>query len=199
MNDTTLNETACAESRPGRLIQLARRIVLSRLASIRDGLLHIKDGAAPLHFGSPSSAPTAAITVLDPAFYAEIAFGGSVGAGESYMLGYWKADDLTAAMRLMLRNRSTLEAMETGLARAAAPLRLAAHWLHRNTRAGSRRNIRAHYDLGNDFFESFLDPTMMYSCAMFEHPGMSLAEASIAKLDAVCRKLALGPQDHLLA
>jgi cyclopropane-fatty-acyl-phospholipid synthase len=88
--------------------------------------------------------------------------------------------------------------MEDGLAILTAPLRGAAHWLHRNTRAGSRRNIAAHYDLGNDFFELFLDETMMYSCALFERPDMSLAQASTAKLDAICRKLALGPQDHVL-
>jgi cyclopropane-fatty-acyl-phospholipid synthase len=88
--------------------------------------------------------------------------------------------------------------MESGPARAAAPLRAAAHWLRRNTRAGSRRNIAAHYDLGNDFFALFLDASMMYSCALFEDPAATLAEAQRAKLDAVCRKLALGPGDHVL-
>jgi cyclopropane-fatty-acyl-phospholipid synthase len=114
------------------------------------------------------------------------------------MLGHWQADDLTALMRLLLRNRQALDAMETGLALISRPLRVAAHWLHRNTRAGSRRNISAHYDLGNDFFALFLDETMMYSCALFERPGMTLAQASTAKLDAICRKLALGPQDRVL-
>jgi cyclopropane-fatty-acyl-phospholipid synthase len=70
--------------------------------------------------------------------------------------------------------------------------------LHRNTRAGSRRNISAHYDLGNEFFRLFLDETLMYSCALFERPEMTLAQASTAKLDAICHKLALGPQDHVL-
>jgi cyclopropane-fatty-acyl-phospholipid synthase len=88
--------------------------------------------------------------------------------------------------------------MEGGWSRFSAPLRLAAHWLHRNTRAGSRRNIAAHYDLGNEFFRLFLDETMMYSCAIFEHAQMTLAEASVAKLEAVCRKLALAPGDHVL-
>jgi len=114
------------------------------------------------------------------------------------MLGHWRSDDLTGLMRLMLRNRDALDAMETGLARLSAPLRTAAHWLHRNTRAGSRRNISAHYDLGNDFFRLFLDETMMYSCALFERPDMTLSQASTAKLDAICRKLALGPRDHVL-
>jgi cyclopropane-fatty-acyl-phospholipid synthase len=88
--------------------------------------------------------------------------------------------------------------MERGLAGLAAPLRRLAHWLHRNTRTGSRRNIAAHYDLGNEFFRLMLDETMMYSCALFERPGMTLAEASIAKLDRICAALALQPSDHVL-
>jgi cyclopropane-fatty-acyl-phospholipid synthase len=98
----------------------------------------------------------------------------------------------------MLRNREVLDGLETGFARLSAPLRLAAHWLQRNTRAGSRRNISAHYDLGNEFFRLFLDETLMYSCALFERPDMTLAAASTAKLEAVCRKLALGAGDHVL-
>jgi cyclopropane-fatty-acyl-phospholipid synthase len=91
-----------------------------------------------------------------------------------------------------------MDALETGFARARAPLRVLAHWLQRNTPSGSRRNISAHYDLGNDFFRLFLDETMMYSCAIFERGGMTLAEAQISKLEAICRKLALAPQDHVL-
>ncbi|MDQ2963638.1 MAG: cyclopropane-fatty-acyl-phospholipid synthase family protein [Pseudomonadota bacterium] len=198
MTDTTLIELSRTARRANPLGALARRLVLAGLATLRNGLLRVRDGDEVIEFGTGRSGPRTALTVLDPAFYAEIAFGGSVGAGESYMLGHWQSNDLTALMRLLLRNPDALDAMETGLARVSAPLRLAAHWLHRNTRAGSRRNISAHYDLGNDFFQLFLDETMMYSCALFERPDMTLAEASTAKLDAVCRKLALGPQDHVL-
>jgi len=198
MTDTTLIELSRGAPRANPLGALARRLVFARLATLRAGLLRIREGNAAYEFGVPRSGIEATVTVLDPAFYAEIAFGGSVGAGESYMLGHWRADDLTALMRLLLRNAHAIDAMETGLARVSQPLRIAAHWLHRNTRAGSRRNISAHYDLGNDFFRLFLDETMMYSCALFERPGMTLAEASTAKLDAVSRKLALGPNDHVL-
>jgi len=121
-----------------------------------------------------------------------------VGAAESYMLGHWTTSDLTGLLRLMLANRAALDSLEGGLAKVSAPLRLLAHWLHRNTRAGSRRNISAHYDLGNDFFRLMLDETMMYSCALFERPDMTLAEASRAKLDLVCRKLDLGPANHVI-
>ena len=117
--------------------------------------------------------------VHDPRFYAEIAFGGSIGAGEAYMQGYWSADDLTALVRILLSNRDVLDGMEER-ARAGRRRRCRRllHWAARNTRAGSRRNIAAHYDLGNDFFRLFLDPTMMYSCAVFERADMTLEEAS---------------------
>ena len=198
MTDTTLVEMTRSAPRQNLFGPVARRLVTARLAGLQQGQLRIREGNETRVIGTPHGGGNATLHVLDPAFYSELAFGGSIGAGESYMLGHWRSDDLTALMRLMLRNRGVLDAMETGSARMLSPLRRAAHWLHRNTRAGSRRNIRAHYDLGNDFFRLFLDETMMYSCALFERPDMTLAEASTAKLDRVCRTLALGPDDHVL-
>ncbi|HXV40121.1 MAG TPA: cyclopropane-fatty-acyl-phospholipid synthase family protein [Steroidobacteraceae bacterium] len=197
MNDTTLIELSRAAPRPNPLGVVARHAVLARLAMLSRGLLRLRDGDSVHAFGD-GTGPEATITVRDPAFYSEVAWGGSVGAAESYMLGHWRADDLTALMRVMLLNHEVLDNMEGGLARLSSPLRRFAHWLHRNTRAGSRRNIRAHYDLGNDFFRLMLDETMMYSCALFERPEMTLAEASTAKLERICRALALGPSDHVL-
>ena len=198
MTDTTLIELSRPAPARAPLGALARRLVFSRLELLTQGLLRLREGGEAFEFGAERTGLEAGIEVLDPAFYAELAFGGSVGAAESYMLGHWRSDDLTQAMRLLLRNRHAMDAMEGGLARLSAPLRVAAHWLHRNTRAGSRRNISAHYDLGNDFFGLMLDETMMYSSAIFERPEMSLKEASIAKLEAICRKLELGPGDHVL-
>jgi cyclopropane-fatty-acyl-phospholipid synthase len=198
MNDTTLIELSAARPRAASPGSLARRLVLKRLERIARGRLSLREDGDVLEFGDGSPTPSATVTVHDPAFYAELAFGGSVGAAESFMLGHWSVDDLTALATVMLRNRATLDAMEGGLARVSDPLRRAAHWLHRNTRAGSRRNISAHYDLGNDFFELFLDETMMYSCALFERPEMTLAEASVAKLEAICRKLDLHRGDRVL-
>ncbi|QJR13731.1 SAM-dependent methyltransferase [Usitatibacter palustris] len=196
--NTTAIEPPGSTARAGALDALARRLVIGRLEALRRGGVYLSEGHEDHAFGTPGAGLQASLTVLDPAFYSEIAFGGSVGAGESYMLGHWKANDLTTLLRLMLRNRDVMEGLETGVARLTDPLRRVAHWMHRNTRAGSRRNIAAHYDLGNDFFELFLDETLMYSCALFTRPQMSLAEASVAKLDAVCAKLDLGPADHVL-
>ena len=184
--------------RPGGL--LTRRLVLKRLGELREGELTLIDGAEQWLFGRATAAfpLRAEITVHDPSFWADIAYGGSLGAGEAYMQGHWDADDLTAAIRILLRNREVVDGMETGLARFREPLLKGLHWLRRNTIAGARRNIAAHYDLGNEFFASFLDESMMYSSAIFEHPAMSLHEASMAKLDRICRKLDLGPEDHVL-
>jgi cyclopropane-fatty-acyl-phospholipid synthase len=98
----------------------------------------------------------------------------------------------------MARNRDALAGIDSGLVRLGALPARAWHALRANSRRGSRRNIEAHYDLGNDFFALFLDGSMTYSAALFERPGMNLAEAQLAKIDRLCRKLRLGPDDHLL-
>jgi cyclopropane-fatty-acyl-phospholipid synthase len=101
-------------------------------------------------------------------------------------------------VRLMVINRHLMNDVDSGWSRVSAPLLKMAHWLNRNDKTGSRRNIAAHYDLGNRFFELFLDETMAYSCGIFAGPGSTLLEASIAKFDAACSKLALRPDQHLL-
>lgn len=187
-----------AASPPSLLNRLAKKLVLARLSRLQYGHLCIVDGDKVMDFGDDDGELCATLQVHDPRFYAELAFGGSLGAGEAYMLGYWSADDLTRLVRLMVRNRALLEQLETGLARLFMPLVKLLHWMNRNTRSGSQRNISAHYDLGNDLFELMLDPTMMYSSAIFEHKDMSLEQASMAKLERICHKLQLTASDHVL-
>ena len=181
----------------GWLQALARRLVLGRLQRLIVGRLAIIDGDERHEFGCEGGLH-ALIRVHDARFYGDIAFGGSVGAGEAYMLGYWTADSLTDLIRLMVLNQAVMDTLEGGLAVLARPLLKLLHRANRNTRDGSRRNIAAHYDLGNDMFQLFLDPSMMYSSAVFEQPGMTLEQASIAKLDRICRKLALHAGDHVV-
>jgi len=175
---------------------LAERLVRRQLSAIEHGILTV-DGET---YGRRSVRCDLAATVHvhSAAFWREVGLGGSVGAGESYMAGHWSADDLTAALRILAVNAAVMDGMETGLAAAAAPLRKLLHWASRNTRRGSRRNIAAHYDLGNAFFALFLDPTMMYSSAVFEHAGMTLGQAQVAKLDRICRRLDLQPGERVL-
>ena len=137
------------------------------------------------------SAKAIQLRVFDPQFYRDIAFGGSIGAGEAYIQGYWACDELEGLLRVLIRNRDVLEKMDSGLGRLGAPMQKLFHALNRNTRAGSRKNIAAHYDLGNDFYKLWLDPKMMYSSAYFDSPETSLEDAAVAKLDRICRKLDL--------
>ena len=183
-----------------RLDRIARRGLLGRLAALQFGRLTLTEGDETHTFGTTDAFPLeAAIAVHHPRFYSDVVFGGTVGAGEAYMARAWTCDDLTAAIRIIIRNESVLQAMDTGLARlASAPLHKLFHFLHKNTRRGSRANITAHYDLGNEFYSLFLDETLTYSCGIFEQPHSTLREASEAKYDRLCRKLRLGPDDHVL-
>ncbi|MBT8448909.1 MAG: cyclopropane-fatty-acyl-phospholipid synthase family protein, partial [Gammaproteobacteria bacterium] len=140
----------------------------------------------------------AELTVHDAQFYRYLAFGGSVGAAEAYMLGFWSSPNLTNVIRLFAINQDAMDDMESGLARATAPLKKAFHWLNKNTTEGSRKNIAAHYDLGNELFTRFLDPTMMYSSGIYKNAESTLEEASIEKIDRICRRLQLTPNDRVV-
>ncbi len=194
--------TAAAQddSGGGMLARIARRAVLARLAGLRHGRLRISEASGQTDCGEPSPPPgrDVHLRISDPSAWVDIAQGGTIGAAEAYMAGKWSACDLTALVRLIVANRAVMEGLESGAAALAQPLQKLVHWLHRNTRRGSARNIHAHYDLGNALFELFLDPTMMYSAAVYPREDATLEEASVHKLDLICRKLELAPQDHLL-
>jgi cyclopropane-fatty-acyl-phospholipid synthase len=179
---------------------LAKNLFFKLLSKIDTGQVTVRQGALTDTFGkaTPDFPLTVTITIHDPKAYTRIAFGGSIGAAESYMLQYWDADDLTALVRMVIRNQILFKDLDAGPARLASPLYKAFHFLRRNTRSGSRKNIVAHYDLGNDFYRLFLDETMTYSSGVFERPGATLKDASIAKYDRICRKLELSEKDHVL-
>ena len=184
----------------GWFCRLARRSLWSRLAGIQHGSITIVETGARHEFGRVTSrCPLrATVRIHDPRTYVEVALAGTIGVGEAYRQGFWSCDDLTALVRIFVVNRAVLDGMETGMAFLSRPLLKLMHWLNRNTKTGSRNNIAAHYDLGNDFFGLMLDETMMYSCAYFDRPDASLAEASRAKNDRICRKLQLAADDQLL-
>jgi cyclopropane-fatty-acyl-phospholipid synthase len=184
----------------GPIAALGRRLLLSQFERLRHGEIRIRDGGSEYGFGARTDrCPlSATVEVLHPQFYADAAFGGTVGAGAAYIRGLWRCSDLTALVRILVVNREVQEGMDSRWALVSRPLLRAFHWLHRNSRAGSARNIAAHYDLGNDLYRLMLDDTMAYSCGIFAQESTTLAEASRAKFDAACRKLALRPGDHLL-
>jgi len=138
------------------------------------------------------------VDVHDPRTYARVLREGSIGLGESYADGWWDADDLTAFLRACHRRSARFHPVLDPLHRAVSPLLDPVARLRRPDPGRDARNVRAHYDLGNDMFEHILDETMAYSCGVFEHPGASLEAASTAKLDRLGRMLELTPDDHVL-
>ncbi len=179
---------------------LAKRAVLGKLTQLRGGQLVLVEGGDRYRVGAAGDelAEPIVVYIHDSRFYGDLALGGSVGAGEAYMEGHWSTSQLVELVRLLVLNMDVLDSLEGGYARLTAPLRKALHTIRRNTRAGSRRNIAAHYDLGNEFFRLFLDETMMYSSATFTRPDMTLHEAQVARLDGICRKLDLRPGEHVV-
>jgi len=180
------------------LDSFSRSLVLNKMKSLRYGHLLFSDNDQEQSFGDEDSLLKAKIIIHDRKFYSELIFGGSLGAAEAFMMGYWECDDLTTIVRILLMNRSVLDGFDSGFGSFSKPIRKFIHWCHRNTRKGSKKNISAHYDLGNDFFQSWLDEKMMYSCAIFDKQDCSLDKASTIKIERICKKLRLNENDHLL-
>ena len=191
---------ANASAGAGWLPRLGRMALFSQLQQLRDGEIRIVEQGTEHRFGACTERCdlSATVRVLDQQMYADVAFGGTVGAGEAYMKGAWTCDDLTTLFRIVVRNRHVLLDLDGRWSLVTRPVQRALHAMNRNTRAGSARNIAAHYDLGNELYALMLDVTMAYSCGIFATQHTSLYEASIAKFDAACRKLDLRPTDHLL-
>ncbi|AWH29300.1 cyclopropane-fatty-acyl-phospholipid synthase family protein [Stenotrophomonas sp. YAU14A_MKIMI4_1] len=183
---------------PGALDAFLRRRLLDQLAPLREGSLLVRDAFGEQRLGEPGGELHATVTIEDPAFYRKVAAQGSVGAGESYIDGDWRCEDLVPLVQLLVRNRDLLDGMERGPARVGGWLLRGWNRLRRNSRAGSRRNIAAHYDLGNDFFSLFLSPDLMYSSALFANEQETLEAASQRKLDRICQQLQLQPGDRVV-
>jgi len=187
-------------AKPAGLDRLARKIVHSRLRQLRVGQVVISENGQHFTFGhlTEEFPLTAQLRVTNPKFYSDIAFGGAIAAGEAYIQGRWACAELGDLQRILIRNRAVLEQLSSGLALLSSPLQKAIHAMNRNTRKGSRKNIAAHYDLGNEFYQLWLDPKMMYSSAYFDTPDTSLEDAATEKLDRICRKLELSPDDSVI-
>ena len=183
----------------GALDRALRARLLRQLDGLRQGDIVLVDPLGDARVGEPTAGiPSVRVQVRDAGFYRALAGNGSVGAAESYMDGDWDCDDLVGLVRLLVRNRDLLDGMEGGAARLGGWAMRALHALRRNTREGSRRNIAAHYDLGNDFFRLFLSDDLMYSSALYAGEDDTLEAASTRKLDRICDKLGILPGDHVV-
>ncbi|WP_075180791.1 cyclopropane-fatty-acyl-phospholipid synthase family protein [Pantoea sp. 1.19] len=177
----------------------ARRSVLKLLTHLQAGslTLHEPDGRVQ-QFGDPHSTLQAEVIVQHPRAWRRLLTGGSIGAAESYMDGDWSSPDLTQVIVLLARNLPLLDRLEARLSWLTRPLNAVIHALRRNSVRQAKKNIAAHYDLGNDFYRSFLDEALLYSSAWYADPDMTLEAAQQAKMRRLCEQLALTPDDHLL-
>ncbi len=178
---------------------LLRKILFKRFDKIHTGAIEIIEDDSKYCLGIKDVGELrATIRVHNPAFYSALVFGGSIGAGESYMRSDWTCDNLTDLIRIIIANRDILLELDNGLAKLTEPLYKLFHVGRKNTKIGSKKNISSHYDLSNDFYKLFLDETLAYSCGIFSSKKTTLKEASLEKFDRICKKLRLTKEDHLL-
>ncbi len=186
-------------SKTGKRYSASRRIIFTLLGQIQGAGLRISDPhLGERFFGDAQAALQAEVHVRHTRAYRRVLLGGSIAAAESYMDGEWDTPDLTAVIQVLAENMAVTDRLEARLSWLTTPLNKLIHRLRRNSVRQARRNISAHYDLGNDFYRAFLDPSMQYSSAWFQTPELSLAQAQEAKLHRLCQQLALQPGDHLL-
>jgi len=178
--------------------RLGKRILVSTLNHLADGYLEVLTPSGALAFGDPGSQRRATLSVRGDRVFRRVLTGGDIAFGESYVDGDWTSPDLVGVLRLAIRNLALFEDRHRVLSGASRWTDLVRHRLRPNSRRGSRENIHVHYDLGNDFYRLFLDPSMAYSSGIYRSAGDSLEAAQQEKFDRICRKLRLGPSDHVL-
>lgn len=189
---------AIQTSVPKIVKRLLKSALISKLSEIKQGYIELIDGSHIQSFGDAKSPLKTRINVYNQEFYSLVALKGTIGAGEGYIYGFWKCENLTNLIRIMIMNRESMEKIDGGFSKLSRPFMKVFHSLRKNTIKGSSKNIQAHYDLGNDFFSLFLDPTMTYSSGIFNKADSTLEEASIEKYDRICRKLNLKPTDSVI-
>ncbi len=184
------------------LDKVCKTILFSKFKQLKHGHLMIidktQDNPVTIEFGEPNAHLKSEIVVYRTSFYSRTLLGGSIGNGESYVDGDWDAQGLTNLVRIFVLNRELLQSIDGGIGSLLQPVQKVFHGLRQNTISGSLENIRSHYDIGNDFFKLFLDETMMYSCALYEDKSYDLKQASMNKIETICKKLELKPTDHLV-
>ncbi|MDR6983798.1 cyclopropane-fatty-acyl-phospholipid synthase [Rheinheimera pacifica] len=178
--------------------RLCRKFALDFISQLKHGDITVVEGNQRLRFGDEHAELKTVITVVDPGFYQKMVMAGSVGGGEAYIYGWWRCDNLTALVRIFALNLATLDKLDSAITRLGRPLLKLLNWRNRNSKQQARKNIAAHYDLGNDMYRLFLDNSMMYSSAVYPDATADLAQAQQHKLQMICEKLQLKPDDQLI-
>ncbi|MDX6015048.1 MULTISPECIES: SAM-dependent methyltransferase [Shewanella] len=174
------------------------RVMQQALNALEGGCLKLQLGSEQWTFGPLDTDLVAIIRIHDERFFRQVILGGSIGAGEAYIQGHWSSPDVTAVVRLFARNLPLLDKIEQRFSWFSNTVSRVKHLLRRNSKAGSKRNILAHYDLGNPLYQAFLDPELLYSSAVYPHEEAQLDEAQQYKLQLICERLDLQPGMSLL-
>ena len=198
MQVDTLAEKIKTPTKATFLTSVFKNGLKKKLSHLNVGCISVVDGVDKFSFGDTGSELRVNVQVHSQEFYVMTGSGGAMGIAEAYILGYWTSDDVVMLMRIILKNRSILLSLNNGFAKILSPINKLIHRSRQNTLKGSKENILAHYDLSNDFYKLWLDPTMTYSCAYFKDTNTTLEDASIEKLDRMCRKLKLSEKDNIL-
>ncbi|MCA9114535.1 MAG: class I SAM-dependent methyltransferase [Planctomycetaceae bacterium] len=197
---SSATEATFSTSATSRNSNFSRSLVRKYLAGLRQGQIELLECSGQRELlGSPAEdGLRVELTVHQPDFYSSLIRRSELGLAESRMRGDWSSSDLTTLLRILYRNSAARGGMRSLTGFISQLLDRGRHWLARNSLRGSQRNIAAHYDLGNEFFSLFLDPTMMYSSAVFDAEHPTLEQAAVHKLDCICRKLNLQPRHHVM-
>ena len=198
MQVDTLAEKIKTPTKATFLTSVFKNGLKKKLNHLNVGCISVVDGVDKFSFGDTGSELQVNVQVHSQEFYVMTGSGGAMGIAEAYILGYWTSDDVVMLMRIILKNRSIMLSLNDGFAKILSPINKLIHRSRQNTLKGSKENILAHYDLSNDFYKLWLDPTMTYSCAYFKDTNTTLEDASIEKLDRMCRKLNLSEKDNIL-
>ena len=198
MKVNQLADYASSSKKTTFLASIFKKGVMNKFKHLQYGSIKIIEGDETLSFGDSESDDKVTVTIHSNEFYVFLGSGGINGVAEAYMAGYWTADNLVLLLQIVLKNKKILLSLDSGFAKLINPINKLIHWSKQNTLKGSKQNILAHYDLSNDFYKLWLDPTMTYSCGYFQDNSVSLEQASIEKIDRICRKLKLNKNDHIL-
>jgi len=200
MSYTSINDVNLSDQKKAVFASWAKAGVICALKKLEVGRLVLEDSGETTVYGDTSEncSLVAKISVHNIQAYREVLTRGTVGSGESYMLGYWTTPDLLKVIRIMVANMQVIDYLDNNTSLKSRFSDMLLYIANINSKKGSRRNISAHYDLSNELFELFLDKNMMYSAAIFADEKFTLEQASDYKVDQVCKKLGLTANDHLL-
>ncbi|KEY59739.1 cyclopropane-fatty-acyl-phospholipid synthase family protein [Serratia sp. DD3] len=181
-----------------RRARITRQVLFRLLSQIKGGGLTLHEGNQQFCFGEMTAARQAVVVIHSPSVYRRLFSGGSIAAAETWMDGEWDSPDLTSVLEILAQNSTVMDQLENGFKWLNKPFARLQHWFNRNNRDQAKQNIAAHYDLGNDFYRSFLDESLLYSSALFSTGINDLPSAQVAKMARLCEQLALTADDHLL-